>query len=189
MPLITQSEKLPILEYDGEYIEDSTQIAFFLEKKHPKIPLLPQEPIEAAHVHFIEEWADEVLYRYRQYGELKFGTSDLIVKAYFPDYTDEEKKEALKARIEFHKLCLYHQGFGRYSKEKFWSEFRRSLSSLSSLINQSNYLVGSKISLADIAVFSQIYRALLGTDPWYEEEINKHPNIIQWIKQIDELTS
>lgn len=189
LPLVTQSGKLPILEYDGQFIDDSTQIAIFLEEKHPEFSLFSDDPTESAHIHFLEEWADEVLYRYRQYGEQAFQTSDRIVEAYFDGYSDSEKEQALKARLESQRITLHHQGFGRYSEEKFWSEFRRSLANLSHLISQNGYLVGSRVSLADIAVFSQIYRAMAGTDPWYETEIKEYPHILQWLKNIDELTS
>ena len=40
--------KLPVLDYDGERIQDSGRIAEFLERKHPAKPLFPQDPQQLA---------------------------------------------------------------------------------------------------------------------------------------------
>jgi len=34
--------KLPVLDYDGTRIQDSTEIAAFIERHHPDPPLFPQ---------------------------------------------------------------------------------------------------------------------------------------------------
>src|SRR5262245_13801112 len=54
--------KLPVLDYDGERIQDSSDIAAFLEAKHPDKPIFPTDPELRARAHFWEDWADESLY-------------------------------------------------------------------------------------------------------------------------------
>src|SRR5688572_20877466 len=59
--------KLPVLDYDGERIQDSTRIAEFLDQKHPRDPLYPRDALELARVRFWEDWAAQSLYFYEIY--------------------------------------------------------------------------------------------------------------------------
>ena len=64
--------KLPVLEYNGEKIQDSSAIARFLEACHPAPALFPADPAEAAQAHFLEDWADESLYWFEVYFRFMF---------------------------------------------------------------------------------------------------------------------
>jgi glutathione S-transferase len=189
VPKLSASKKLPVLDYNGHWIEDSTQIAFFLEEKHSQMALIPSSPAMRAHCHFIEEWADEVLYRYRQYGEIKFGDPELIRKTYYGDYNADQGATMVEKRQQGLGLVLNMQGFGRYPVEKFWAEFRRSLQSLNDLIQKGGYLAGPALTLADIAVFAQLHRSTSGADPWYEDEVARFPDIRDWVSRIEKETS
>src|SRR5262245_53682075 len=59
--------KLPVIDYDGERIQDSSDIAAFLEKKHPAQPLYPADPEQRAMAHVWEDWADESLFWFEVY--------------------------------------------------------------------------------------------------------------------------
>lgn len=189
LPEISASGKLPVLDYDGEKIEDSTRIAYLLEERHPEPALIPPDPCNRARMHFMEEWADEVLYRYRQYGELRFTDSDLTARAYFSTFPEETQARMVEKRRAGLETALHHQGFGRYPEAKFWAEFRRSLDGLAALIKRDGFLAGSGITLADLAVFAQIYRAVAGADPWYEAEVAERPVLHHWMERIDAMTS
>ena len=189
IPELSTSRKLPVLDYHGQRIEDSTQIAFFLEERHPQQRLIPTDPTYRAQAHFLEEWADEVLYRYRQYGEIKFGDPDLIRRTYYGDYSVDQGSTMVEQRQKGLGMVMNMQGFGRYPVDKFWAEFRRSLQSLNDLIQKNGYLAGSALSLADIAVFAQLLRSTSGGDPWYEGEVTNYKPLSDWIARIDSETS
>ena len=53
--------KLPVLDYDGERIQESSRIAAYLDERHPEPPLLPEEPSERAMALLLEDWADEIM--------------------------------------------------------------------------------------------------------------------------------
>jgi len=59
---LSSAGKLPVLDYDGERIQDSSDIAAFLEARHPEQPIFPADPELRARAHFWEDWADESLF-------------------------------------------------------------------------------------------------------------------------------
>src|SRR5690349_5471712 len=54
--------KVPILELDGRFIHDSTDICRTLEELVPEPRLIPADPMQRALVDIFEDWADESLY-------------------------------------------------------------------------------------------------------------------------------
>ena len=52
---------IPTILHDGKYINDSTDIAYYLEEIFPDPPLIPQEAKDWAKCHLYEDWADESL--------------------------------------------------------------------------------------------------------------------------------
>ncbi len=55
--------KLPVLEFGGERLADSSLIVRELERRFPAVvPLIPDDEQQRAQVHLWEDWADESLY-------------------------------------------------------------------------------------------------------------------------------
>lgn len=185
---ISHSKKLPVLQYNNHLIEDSSQMAYFIEEYHPLPALVPDNRRQAAQMHFLEEWADEVLYWYLIYGQIYFDDGEQTRRAYFSEMPDEVSSKAielLRAGLE-KKLRL--QGYGCYPATKFTAELERSLDHLEELLYVGEFLVGDEITLADIAVFAQIHRAMSGTHPWFEMEVARRPAISRWLNMVDEMT-
>src|SRR5690625_2157257 len=67
--------KLPALEHRGQWVADSTDIAHYLERQFPDVPILPATPREAALSHVLEDWADESLYFYEMRLRFTFASS------------------------------------------------------------------------------------------------------------------
>ena len=55
--------KVPVLDYNGQPVIDSTVICAFLEDKHPEHSLYPSNPSERGLCLVLEDWADEILYQ------------------------------------------------------------------------------------------------------------------------------
>jgi len=55
--------KVPVLDYNGQCVVDSTVICAFLEEKHPHRPLYPANAGDRGLCLVLEDWADEVLYQ------------------------------------------------------------------------------------------------------------------------------
>lgn len=185
---VSHSKKLPVLQYDDHLIEDSSQIAYFIEELHPLPALIPENKRHAAQMHFLEEWADEVLYWYLIYGQVYFDDGERTRQAYFSEMPDEVSYRAIELLREGLENKLRQQGFGCYPATKFVAELKRSLNHLEELLYTSEFLVEDEITLADIAVFAQIHRAMSGTHAWFEMEIARRPAISRWLGMVDERT-
>ena len=59
--------KLPVLEYEGEWVQDSSDIAEFLERHYAQPAMFPSDPQKRAQALLWEDWADESLYWYEVY--------------------------------------------------------------------------------------------------------------------------
>lgn len=53
--------KVPVMDYHGQCIIDSTLISAFLEEKHPQNSIYPQSPSDKGLCLMLEDWSDEVL--------------------------------------------------------------------------------------------------------------------------------
>lgn len=188
LPRISRSGKLPVLDYEGELIEDSTSIAALLEARHPLPSLTPSDPLEAGVCHLLEDWADEALYFYRAYGMLRLG-GELTIR-YLTPPLDRELADRLDEGIRAHlDQVLQAQGMGRYPIEKFDPELGRLLDALEGRAASLGYLAGRSLSVADLAVFGQFARLLSGTDPWFEPRFASRPGLREWYTRVDSETA
>lgn len=149
--------KLPVLEYDGQFIQDSTAIAAFLEARHPEPALIPVTGRDAHLVHVLEDWADESLYWYEVY--FRFMWKDAADKAFSliqqgrPAY---EKPLILAAAVPMMRKKLREQGLGKYDAATVTRQFFEHLAHLEGMLAEGDWLVGNSCTLADIAVASQL---------------------------------
>jgi glutathione S-transferase len=62
-PLIDFSgqRKIPVMDYNGQCVIDSTFISAFLEEKYPQNSIYPKNPSDKGLCLLLEDWADEVL--------------------------------------------------------------------------------------------------------------------------------
>ncbi len=62
-PLIdfSKQRKVPVMDYNGQCIIDSTFISAFLEEKYPQNSIYPQNASDKGLCLMIEDWGDEVL--------------------------------------------------------------------------------------------------------------------------------
>jgi len=58
---LSGQRQVPVLKDGDTYIADSTEIAFYLDRKYPEKPIIPTDPLQRGQCLLIEEWADESL--------------------------------------------------------------------------------------------------------------------------------
>lgn len=151
------SGKLPVLEWDGQRIADSTQIVAFLERQVPEPRLVPADRREAALARLLEDWADESLY----YFEMQLRAADpraasaavaLLCAgrpAWEKAFVGPVFTRSLRARLKAH-------GFGGWSRAQIEDWFFGHLDDLEAMLDGHEWLVGKGQSIADLAVSSQI---------------------------------
>ena len=145
--------KIPALQ-DGEYsLADSSAIIHYLEAKYPNGGLIPADPELRGTAIWYEEFADTELY--------KLITVIFVNRALLPKLMkvpgDEEK--AAEAEKQLPPLLHY----------------------LERVVPMEGYLVGSSLSLADIAVATQIINLGHGG---VQLDADVHPKLAAWFGRI-----
>jgi len=189
LPALSKSGKLPVLDYDGERIEDSTTMAYFIEARHPEPRLIPEDAYRRARMHVIEEWADEALYYYGLYANLKLGGKTTI--SYLVHRLPAEIEATFEAGVRAYlEQILDHQGVGRYPPEKFCADLTRALDALEALVTRNGFVACAELTLADLAVFGQLDRYFLaGTQPLLEREIQARPTLVDYVRRVDAVST
>lgn len=149
--------KLPVLDVDGERIQDSTRIARFLDEHFPEHPLYPVDPQQRALAELWEDWADEALYFYDVY----FRITDPEVFDRFIGLICAGRPAADRVALKpVFKLAgmtmLKAQGLGRMPRADVEAEFARHLDRIETTLEPTGWLVCTSKTIADIAVASQL---------------------------------
>lgn len=172
--------KLPVLDYDGTRIQDSSDIAAFLEERHPAPALYPADPAQRGQALLLEDWADESLYWYEvylraAYPEVLPGVIALLCKG------RPKWERAIFGAIfrRMYRVKLREQGLGRQDRTVVESHLLGHMVSLDAMLNGRDWLVGSAMSIADIAISAQIDEMLRTSV--LAPRIREHAAVMAWI--------
>ena len=178
--------KVPVLDIDGQRIQDSTHIARYLDDAYPQLPrLYPQEPALKAQVELWEDWADELLYFFEIYFRAKDPVAlnaavDVAVQGR-PGYERAILKPVLKSSLL---AMLYFQGLGRMAAADVEVEFIRHLDRIESVLPATGWLVGPDRTIADMAVGSQLAE-VVRTSKRMGPMILSRPATARWLQALD----
>lgn len=176
--------KLPVLEYNGEKIQDSSAIARFLEQRHPAPALYPADPAEAAQAHFLEDWADESLYWFEVY-----------FRFMFPDATRRTLEIMQRGRPAWEmpviervstfmlRRQLREQGIGKYDRDTVTAMFLEHLRQLDVVLARQTWLAGGEqASIADIAVAAQLGE--IRRTSHLAPRLGEYPALAAWLARV-----
>jgi glutathione S-transferase len=177
---LTKTGKLPVMDYDGERVQDSSDIAAFLEAKHPAPAIFPRDQVLRAQAHFWEDWADESLYWFEVY--LRFGydaarkTSVALLATGRPGY-----ERALLGTVVrgMYRKKLAAQGLGKLGDARVEEKFLEHVDALEALLATKPWLVGDERTIADIAVQSQL--AEIARTSHLAPELAKRTHVTAWL--------
>lgn len=182
--------KVPVIEHGDRVIADSSDIARYLDELYPDPPLYPADPRDAALCHFIEDWADESLYFYELW--LRFGLARNAGE--WSRRTTESEPPGVMRRVTERALptlmrnVLKSQGLGRKSPEQVLEELDRHLASIDTWLDgDRGWLVTERLSVADIAVYSQL--ACAGDTGEGAALLSDHPRLLDWMERVNAATA
>jgi glutathione S-transferase len=180
--------KLPCLEHDGRRIADSTEIAAYLEQRFPEPALLPTDPRERALCHVFEDWADESLYFYEM--TLRF-THPHNARRFVPQLVAHDpawfQRIAGWAVPVLLRRVVRSQGVGRKPRAMLLRDVERHVQALAAWLGAGQWLVGERLSLADIAVFAQL-ACIRGADQG-AKIVQAQPAVAAWLERVDRATA
>jgi len=179
--------KLPVIDLDGKYLDDSTQIAHALELQFPEPSLIPATPKERAQCHLLEDWADESLYFYEMALHFAFAEN---VQPRLDQLTEHDSslRRGLIKRVfpPILKHVLWAQGAGRRGRERILEDVSRHLRAITDLLGDRQYLIGSELTLADIAVYCQL-NAMCETEQG-KQICTQEPTVVAWLLRVRQRT-
>lgn len=149
--------KLPVIDYDGERIQDSDRIADFLEARHPQPRLIPIDPLARAQGRIWSDWAAQSLYFHEIYFRMLDPASlerglDLICKGR-PNWERTVLRAVFRRRYP---KKLAQQGLGRLPREEVERQFFALLADLDTVLARRQFLIGDQLALADLSVMAQL---------------------------------
>lgn len=151
---LSGQSQVPVLKDGDTVVADSTEIAFYLDRKYPEKPIIPTDPVARGQCLLIEEWADESIGlkgRKAFIGALNqnqnFRTS--ILPQNIPSFLKNlvgavpgELLDALGTGV----------GFGGEAVKEANKGLKQDLEALSLILQHRPYLVTDEPTLADLAV-------------------------------------
>ncbi|WP_207003329.1 glutathione S-transferase family protein [Trinickia mobilis] len=149
--------KLPVVDFDGERVQDSTDIVVFLEQRVPEPAVFPAEPSQRALACLLEDWADESLYWF----EAALRMTDAGARAKATDLLCAGRPawERIPFSIvvrHMYSRKLQTQGLGKFPASSIRERLLTHLTYVDALLADSPWLVGHSKSIADIAVAAQL---------------------------------
>ena len=148
----TGQKKLPVLFDNDVAIYDSSSIIRYLEKIQSEQKLIPDDPKEASQAQIFENWADTTLAKSIKIVFLEEIVKNPILISYL--LTKEMSDSMQKILLNFPlKIASQISGLINQSEKE---SLKLNLENLTNLIEKENFLIGKKLSIADISVASQL---------------------------------
>lgn len=149
---LSGQRQVPVLVDGGAVVADSTAIALHLEERHPEPPLLPADPAQRARALLLEDWADTTLAAGCRLALVQAAAADPVLRgALLPEATPGPLRQ-LVAGLPGALGELMADAVGAGEREHLLAN----LTQLGALVSEAPYLVGDRVSLADLAVAAQL---------------------------------
>jgi len=151
---LSGQRQVPVLKDGDTVVSDSTEIAFYLERKYPEPALLPSQPRDRGLCLLIEEWADQSLGlngRKALIGALN--KNDNFRTSILPPETPGFLKTLVGALPgDVLDILGAGVGFGGDAVKEAQNSLKQDLEALCLMLQESPYLIGDRPTLADLAV-------------------------------------
>lgn len=148
------NRQVPVLKDGSTYIGDSTEIAFYLDRKYPERPIIPEDPLEKGQCLLIEEWADASI---GLKGRKAFIGAINQYQNFRASILPKEVPDLVKNIVssipgELLDVLGTGVGFGGDAVKEANKCLQQDLEALSLILQNRPYLVGNSPTLADLAV-------------------------------------
>ncbi len=151
---LSGQRQVPVLKDGDTYIADSTEIAFYLDRKYPEKPIIPTDPLQRGQCLLIEEWADESLGLKGRTAFLgAFAQNQNFRTAFLPQETPGFMRLLLGSMPgELIDILGAGVGLGKDAINTAKKGLQQDLEALNLILTNRPYLVGDQPTLADLAV-------------------------------------
>lgn len=170
---------VPTLDHNGAIVIDSNVITEYLDEVAPENSFTPEDPVERAHMRTLMHFIDEM-----PAAAVRVPTFNLAFLPSFQKMSCEAfvaMAESKPLRREF-MLTMGQSGFPKEEMDAALARLRRTYERMDAEIERSGgpWLLGKKITLADVAVMPSLIRIHdLGKPDWQDL-----PRVVTWFDNI-----
>ncbi|HUD93491.1 glutathione S-transferase family protein [Sphingobium sp.] len=184
---LSPAGKVPILELDGAVLHDSSDICRALDKAAPSPPLFPENPQARAQVDILEDWADESLYFFEMTMRFTWPYDRQRWVTQILKYDNPVMRRLARPLVPFlTRKQGVQQGLARRTEADILSELDRHLAALAQLLVGTDYLVAGTLTLADIAIVSQL-DCVAGSGKGLAA-VGRQPAVVAWMERVESQT-
>ncbi|TXH06332.1 MAG: glutathione S-transferase family protein [Nevskiaceae bacterium] len=172
--------QLPVVDFNGVRVQDSSAIAHYLDAHYPDKPLYPHEPRALAEARLWEDWAAQSLYFY----EIYFRMLDPVSLERGLNLISEGRPAYERALLKFvfkrrYPRKLKEQGLARMPREQVEAQFFARLDDIDTLLEGRAYLGGDAPNIADFSVVGQLDELIRTSD--LKGRILAYPRLAAWL--------
>ncbi|HEU4431055.1 MAG TPA: glutathione S-transferase family protein [Myxococcota bacterium] len=185
-----QTGKMPVVDFAGERLFDSTFILRKLDERVPQPALLSDDSVTAAHQRQIEDWADEALYWYVMAfrwtpKNAPATASRMLGTMKVPGFLKPLLAPLIRRRIGGQ---LHAQGLARLPEPVLAREFGEKLDDLLRMLGERPFFHADEPSVADLAVYGQLKNADDELSPEARDAIRRRPKLVEYMKRVEQAT-
>jgi len=174
--------KLPVVDYGGERLSDSTAIARFLESRHSSPSLAAPAEI-APLAHLLEDWADESLYWFQIWARVCDDAALDRTVAIACEGCPSWERALFKVGMARYRRNLVAQGLGRRPDADVEAELFAHLAALEVRLRATPWIAGSVPTMADVAVSAQLDEMIRTSR--FADAIGGHRAVAAWLERAD----
>ncbi len=183
---------IPVLAFpDGRVMNDSTPLAWALEREHPgERSVIPEDPWLAFLSDLLEdfgdEWLTKMMFHYRWYYAADRAFAQVwIISSRDPVMKEPARGEAMKFFNDRQVGRMALVGCTEENRPVIEDSYRFVLDTLDRHVRQVPFLFGSRPSLADFGFYGQLQ--ILAADPTPMTEMRERaPDVFCWLLRLDD---
>lgn len=185
--------KVPVVKTpEGEWLQDTTPMIFWFEKKFPDYPILPENKTLAFILKLLEDYADEWLWRpalhYRwSYKEDAMALSQRFSETFLRFPLIPNFLIAWNLRRRQRQVYIEGDGVSKETWNHVESIYLNNLKWLSDILEDQPFLFGTKPSLMDFGFYASMKKHF-SKDPTPSKIMKeKAPKVFEWVQRLGQV--
>lgn len=182
---------IPVLKFpDGRVMNDSTPLAYALEREHSERSIVPADPAQAYLSDLLEdfgdEWVTKIMFHYRWYYEAdRAFAQDWVISSRDPQMPATERAAAKKLFNDRQVGRMAMVGCTEQNRPILEDSYRLVIDTLDKHVREIPFLFGGRPALADFGLFGQL--AILAVDPTPMVEMRERAvDLYCWLLRLDD---
>ena len=183
-----KSGMLPYLDLDGEGVEDSTEILFFLEERFPEPPLLATDPTVADQQRQLEDWADESFLWYFMKYRRMIGEGMALPLAVEAGENDSAAKPGSSGALRRFAAWLRAGGTWERPITGLLRELGLRMDDLVNFLGARPFFYSERLSMADLGVYAMLSTLRNEAIPGASRLLRERPSLVAFMGRVEEAT-